>query len=30
MKLKYIVDKEINIRQVLREKFGVSERLLTK
>lgn len=30
MKLKYIVDKEINIRQVLREKIGVSERLLTK
>ena len=30
MKLKYIVDKEINIRQVLREKLGVSERLLTK
>lgn len=30
MKLKYIVDKEINIRQVLREKFSVSERLLTK
>ena len=30
MNLKYIVEKEFNIRQVLREKFGVSARLLTK
>ena len=30
MTLKYIVEKEFNIRQVLREKFGVSARLLTK
>lgn len=30
MNLKYIVEKEFNIRQVLRGKFGVSARLLTK
>lgn len=30
MELNYIVKDEVNIRQVLREKFGISERLLTK
>lgn len=30
MELKYIVKNEVNIRQVLREKFGISERLLIK
>lgn len=30
MELSYIVKDEVNIRQVLREKFGISERLLTK
>ena len=30
MELNYIVKDEVNIRQVLRERFGISERLLTK
>lgn len=30
MELNYIVKDEVNIRQVLREKIGISERLLTK